>query len=136
MPNAIRKLKRQKRKRPFTNVPPKFNNGVLGVALLDRLTSSGEGPDRIPIHGFVSSLYEWAAGAVTRAQVIAAWSITAEEETELDWLQARYVEAPAGKKISLLRVIKNVLYLGELDKMTSAQVQARIASAAADNDLI
>jgi hypothetical protein len=60
------------------------------MALIDRIDHSTDRDDHISNHAFSAAIYFWAKGDITRAQVIAAFTIAAEEETQLDQLAAYY----------------------------------------------
>lgn len=98
------------------------------MSLLDRLIGS-EAP-KIGVHQFQAALAEWEDGALTRAEVIAAFAIGAAEETELDWLKARYQAATDKERFK--KVLDNVLLLAEAGLVydTPAKVQARLLGAA------
>lgn len=51
-----------------------------------------EGP-KIHVHQLQASLNLWAAGILTRSQVIAAFNISAGEESELDFVKGKYLSA-------------------------------------------
>jgi hypothetical protein len=67
------------------------------MALIDRMRQTEE--PRLPAHEFTDTLILWAEGEVTRADVIAWWSISVAEEAELDAIKSAYDALNAnGKK--------------------------------------
>ncbi len=108
------------------------------MALLDRIvgwagdagTPLPEGKEKIAIHAFQAALAEWQDGGVIRADLVAAFAITADEESDLDWLKGRY--AAASDKNRFAKVVDNVLLLAEAGHMytTKAAIQARLNAAA------
>ncbi len=108
------------------------------MALLDRIvgwvgdvnTPLPEGEEKIAIHAFQAALAEWQDGGVTRADVVAAFTITVEEESDLDWLKGRY--ASASDKNRFAKVVDNVLLLAEAGRIytTKASITARLNAAA------
>ena len=97
------------------------------MALLDRLIGSEQ--PKIGVHQFQAALAEWEDGALTRAEVIAAFAIGQAEESELDWLKARYVAAADKERFK--KVLDNVLLLAEAGLIydTPAKVQSRLVAA-------
>ncbi|MEQ9643523.1 MAG: hypothetical protein RIM84_26120 [Alphaproteobacteria bacterium] len=69
------------------------------ATLHERIVDGNElaGEDKIAVRTFAAALYYWAAGTHTRAQVIAAFAVTAEQETALDWLAARFAAASSNE---------------------------------------
>ncbi|MFQ5776332.1 MAG: hypothetical protein ACE5GS_17575, partial [Kiloniellaceae bacterium] len=63
------------------------------ASLFDRLTgqlASNEAALRIGVHGFVGAMQELHDGAVTRADVIAAYGLRAADLNELDFIRQRF----------------------------------------------
>lgn len=61
------------------------------MGLYERWTEDNEaGPARIAVHAFSAALRELARGAVTRAQVIAAFSLDSTDQTDLDAIIAQH----------------------------------------------
>lgn len=54
----------------------------------ERITGeeSGQATPKIRVHAFMAALGEWERGRMTRAQVIAAFALTAQDEADLDEL--------------------------------------------------
>ena len=103
------------------------------MALLDRFNVSTvvdpDDPEQNKISGgqFMSALTEWALGHYSRANVINAFNISATDESDLDWLKARYDNAT--QKERFLIVVRNQFYLLEGGYETAARVQTRILDA-------
>jgi hypothetical protein len=91
------------------------------MALLDRLT--GDEEPKLPSHQFAAAMEEWAQGQMTRAQVIAAFSISASEETQLDAIKSRMDDVSPLK----FEVLHNVALLAE-KKIPPYDVKAEITS--------
>lgn len=55
----------------------------------------GEGIQKINVHAFHGALRLWADNITgyTRVSIIGTYNINAAEETELDWLKSRFVDA-------------------------------------------
>ena len=107
------------------------------MALLDRIvgwvgdvgTPLPEGERRIRVHAFQAALCEWEHGGVTRADIVAAFSITTAEESDLDWLKSKH--AAATDKNRFAKVVDNVLLLAEARVIytTKASITARLNAA-------
>lgn len=50
----------------------------------------GAGETRISVHRFGAALRQWAAGELTRAQIVSAFTLSVAEQAELDALRATY----------------------------------------------
>lgn len=84
------------------------------MGLLDRAMHT-QAPT-IPNHQFQALCLEWSdpQSPVTRADVIAAFDISAAEEPELDWLAARYLAAATNNKADRFsQIVHNVFMLAE-----------------------
>ena len=81
------------------------------MSLFTRLTKPAEDEKKIPVHQFIDALREWDDGAVTRAALIAAFGISVDEETDIDWLKSRYVASANKEKFT--QVVEGILRLGE-----------------------
>jgi hypothetical protein len=67
---------------------------------------------KISVHRFGAALREYAAGGVTRAQVIATFGLTGSDVTELDALAATYTAMPSG---STAQVLAKAAYLDRME---------------------
>lgn len=78
--------------------------------LVGQLTEA-ESADKIAIHAFMGAMNEWQRGKVTGAEVIAAFSLTAAQQTQATTLAGLWGAAP--DKTRFMRVFKDLMYLGE-----------------------
>lgn len=95
------------------------------MALLDRLSGASGG--KLPVHQFWGALVEWIEGEITRADVIAAFDLTADDEVELDWLKGK-IDASANKP-NFMHHIHSLFMLAEGNLFgyeVKATMQARI----------
>jgi hypothetical protein len=88
---------------------------------------------KIPVHGFFAALQEVALGAMTPAQIVAAYALSAPEQAEAIALRDRILqESSANAGIARWRKaveFENVLVLGEkliAPYDTDAAVKARL----------
>lgn len=79
------------------------------MALINRLAGVDE--DKLPVHQFYATLFEFARGEVNQQQVIDYWGLDADEQTELAWLVAQY--SAATNKQEYLERLHCVLMLAE-----------------------
>jgi hypothetical protein len=101
------------------------------MSLLDRL--SGAGAPKLPVHQFQGSLQLWALGLVTRANVISAFTISSDEESDLDFLKTKHDAAL--NKDAFLKGVDSVLMLAE-QSIFGLDNQATFVSAINDLALI
>ena len=94
------------------------------MALLDRLIGTEE--PKLPVHQFQSALDEWALGstilgstnAERRTAIINSFSISAEEESDLDFIKQKYDDAVTnGKDVEFRKILDNVLLLAEQERL-------------------
>lgn len=91
------------------------------MSLLTRLIGTNTSGDKLPVHQFMAGLAEYKRGAVTKAQIVAAFDLSADEATALDeWLTN--LDADTIDRA----LIHDVLMLAEEDRYTIAQVKARL----------
>lgn len=101
------------------------------MALIDRLAGIGDdGAERkLPITYFWASLYEMAAGRRTKAQIVALFSLDADEANELQWLIDRYNAQPnATAKAKFVELVQVVFVMAEARApgyLTNADLVAR-----------
>ena len=67
--------------------------------------------NKLPLHGFIGALQEYARGKLTQQNVVDAFNLDVTQTTNLDALRDLYVAAP--DKTEFIRVNKDILYLGE-----------------------
>lgn len=53
------------------------------MALFDRLVSTDNGEDRIPVHAFMAALAEYGRGVLSQDQIVTHWSLDIGEEGDL-----------------------------------------------------
>lgn len=81
-------------------------NNLAHADLYARLTNNGESGNKIPVHAFTAALRELARGAVTRAQLVSAFSLDTEDQTDLDAIIATYqgLANDAAKKAYIVKI--------------------------------
>jgi len=95
------------------------------MSILDRL--SGLERPRLPVHQFWAAFVEWTDTKISRQDFITTFSITADEESELDWLKGKLDAAP--NKSEFLHYIHSLFMLAErhmFNYHTKSVVKARI----------
>lgn len=80
------------------------------MGLFDRLVGDTAG-DKLGVHAFCAALREWEDGQITRADIIVAFALTAEDEADLDWLKGKYLAA--ADHAVFIDVVEAILILGE-----------------------
>ena len=90
------------------------------MALLDRLIGIGE-EQKLPVHEFTAALGEYKRGAITGAQIVSDFDLSAGEATSLE----NFLDNLDGSTIDRA-MIHDVLLLAEGGRYTKAQVQARL----------
>jgi hypothetical protein len=98
------------------------------MSLIDKLAGIDR-PNKLAVHTFYAALAEFAAGEVTRAQIVSYFNLSAEDETELDFLIAAYTNAPNNRKQEFLEFIHRLFMLAEERTpgyQTNAEITARI----------
>lgn len=84
------------------------------MGLYDRWVADSETGQKIRVHSFSAALRELARGAVTKAQVVAAFSLTAEDEAELDLIIGAYQSlGTVEERVSFLMKFHDVTLLCE-----------------------
>lgn len=100
------------------------------MGLFARITTPGAA--KISVHRFGAGLRQWAAGELTRAQVISAFSLTGSEVTELDALRATYdalgtgTAAAAFTKAQYLDKMEDVFLLCETGDYLEAKAKSAL----------
>jgi len=96
------------------------------MGLFERWTASGEG-DKIPIHPFGAALSELARGAITKAQLVAAFELDAEDQVELDAIATKYESEPTAlAKAAFIGKLEDVIVLCEAGLYTKAKAQTEL----------
>ena len=99
------------------------------MGLYQRLTDPNS---RLTVHRFGAALREWAGGGLTRAEVIAMFSLVNDEVTELDALAATYQALPQNNtantlvKAAYLDRMEDVFLLVETGDYDEAKARARL----------
>jgi len=90
----------------------------MAETLLNRITGISEEQEnlnRVARDFFMAGLYELSQGRVTKANLVSFWNLTAEQETELDWVIGKYNSQPnAEAKAVMLESLAWWLALAEL----------------------
>lgn len=103
------------------------------MALIDRLAGLGDpdGPPKLAVNTFHAAMYELAQGQATKAEIVAYFSLDAQEETELDWIIGRYNAQPnAAAKERFIELLRVVFILAEAQVpgyTTNAELVARLS---------
>ena len=91
------------------------------MSLLSRLVDPQPGEEKIACHQFMAALAEYRRGAVSPAQIVAAFNLDASETTQLqNWLDN--LDADTINR----QLIHDVLLLGEVGLYTQSQVAGRL----------
>jgi hypothetical protein len=100
------------------------------MALFARLTAQDS--TKISVHRFGAALRQWAAGQLTRQQVIDAFTLTGTDITELDALRASYDALGTGNataafnKGARLNFMEDVFLLCETGDYTEAKAKSAL----------
>lgn len=100
------------------------------MSLYSRITATDG--TKIGVHRFGAALREWAAGGVTRAQIVSAFALSASEQTELDAIKASYDAMGSGNaaaafaKATYTQRLEDVFLLCETGDYTEAQAKSRL----------
>ena len=93
--------------------------------LYDRLTASDS--SKIPVHAFSCALREWSRGAITKAQVVSAFSLQATESSNLDSMASTYLAKPnQDAKDDYLVKIQDVFILCESGFYTKTKAKTEL----------
>lgn len=100
------------------------------MGLYARITATDS--TKISVHRFGAALREWAAGAITRTQIINAIGLSGAELTELDAIKATYDALGTGNasaaftKAAFLDRLEDVFLFCETGDYSEAQAKARL----------
>ena len=84
------------------------------MGLYERWTANAEsGGAKIAVHAFGAALAEYARGAVTAQQIIAAFALSGDELTELAAIKAKYDGLPDSAKAAAMGKFQDVMLLVE-----------------------
>jgi hypothetical protein len=90
---------------------------------------SRDDPDepKIPVHAFGAALSELARGSITRAQLIAAFSLAGDEVTELDAIIATYTGLVSTRdKDFFIAKLEDVMILAESGHYDKAKCKTEL----------
>lgn len=99
------------------------------MSLLDRLIGT-ESP-RISAHGFQAAMSEWADGAAgfSRATIVAEFSLTLDDETELDAIKSIWDNANTNaKKLRIRKAFDNIVLLASDRDVSFYNIKADITA--------
>ena len=100
------------------------------MGLYQRITTRD--PTKVSVHRLGAALRQWAAGELTRAQIIAAFNFTGTEITELDALRTTYDAIGTGtivdafQKAMFLNEMEDVFLLCESGDYTEAKAKSAL----------
>ena len=94
--------------------------------LYDRIAQIGDTTPGLNPHVFAAAVRELAAGAVTKAQVVAALKLDATSEANLDTMIAHYGTLTIAEKREYISTVNNVAILIDARLYTEAQATARL----------
>lgn len=95
------------------------------MALIDRIFHDDPDSTRnIANHAFSAAIWFWATGKITRAQVIAAFSMTTDDEVQLDMLEAHYISLSVDERRSFHSDVEAAGVLAESGLITKPQYGA------------
>jgi len=63
------------------------------MSLLDRLQGGSPTEDRIAVHDFMAALWRFRRGHTTKNAIYSFFNMSAEDITEMDWLEGKYQAA-------------------------------------------
>lgn len=82
------------------------------MALFHRISKEAEG-NKIPIHQFSAAIREYMRGRMTRAEIISAFNLLADDTPGLDAFLTRIDGATAAQKIAIGSAIDDICMLCE-----------------------
>jgi hypothetical protein len=100
------------------------------MGLYARLTASDS--TKISVHRFGAALRQWAAGQLTRQQIIDGFQLTGSDITELDALRTSYDGIPTNNtantfaKAARLNFMEDVFLLCETGDYTEAKAKSAL----------
>lgn len=100
------------------------------MAIYQRVTAQDAA--KIGVHRFGAALRQWAAGQLTRDQVIVAFTLVGDDVTELDAIRATYDALGTGNatasfnKAAWLDRLEDVLTLCETGDYTEAKAKSAL----------
>lgn len=100
------------------------------MGLFQRITAVDS--TKISTHRFGAALRQWAAGELTRQQIIDGFGLTAEDITQLDALKTTYDAMPTnnaaqiGAKVAWLNRMEDVFMLCETGDYNEAKAKSAL----------
>ena len=95
------------------------------MALIDRIFHDDpDGSRHVANHAFSAAVWFWAKGDITRAQVIAAFNMTAGDEVQLDELADHYQALSPQDKRAFHSDLEAAGILAEEELITKTQYKA------------
>jgi hypothetical protein len=95
------------------------------MALIDRIFHDDVDSNRnVSNHAFSAAVWFWAKGDLTRAQVIAAFEMTAADEVQLDELETHYQSLTADQKLHFHSDLEGAGVLAEQGFITKTKYKA------------
>lgn len=91
------------------------------MALFDRLKGTAE--PKIAVHDFGSAVHLWLVGDINNARMIAEFSLSAGEQTELLAIRTKYNTFSNANKPAFLLKAHSVFCLAESGRMTEAEAK-------------
>ena len=93
------------------------------MGLYQRWTATGENAtNKINVHAFGAALREFARGQITKAQIVAAFDLDAQDETQLDAIIATYQALPnAAAQAKGMQAFESAMILAEAGYYTEQQ---------------
>ena len=92
------------------------------MTLIDRLAHDTPGSETdISNHEFSAAVWFWAQGDITQQNVVDAFTLTAEDEVQLDQLRTHYQNLGANQKLHFHSDLEAAGMLLEGGKLTKAQ---------------
>jgi hypothetical protein len=95
------------------------------MALIDRIFHDDPDSTRsISNHAFSASVWFWAKGDITRAQVVSAFEMTTDDEIQLDELEAHYISLSVDDRRSFHSDLEGAGVLAEQGFITKVQYKS------------
>jgi hypothetical protein len=100
------------------------------MGLYARLTANDA--TKITVHRFGAALRQWAAGQLTRQQILDSFQLSGDDITDLDALQSAYTNLPTNNtvaalvKANRLNAMEDVFLLCETGDYTEAKAKAAL----------
>lgn len=94
------------------------------MGLFERWTAADS--TKIRIHPFASALREWTRGAVTKTQVVNAFSLSSEDQIELDAIKTKYDGLNTNQKAEFVVKLHDVMILSEAGLYDKAKAKTEL----------